>query len=270
MKHYLMNPTWRCQSNCPECWVRQAFWWDPAIMGAVEAPFWAWRDAIAADTPDIMDVAGGEPLLVPWVIDLIHLFPQVKWGLSTNGLLTRRIDELAEAKLRNIVSINVSFHPNITRWLHTYKALYLRTLRVLLNAGYSVHTSVVDYGDNVQVAREMVEHECKEIGLPFYISPYEDMNLDWNDPQGMLCQGGINHLVMDPAGDMWPCLSTLRSPYRHQRKMGNWLEKSPVISRCNEQPCHVYCIDYHILAKQHPAGDMWNVQARPMPEDGRP
>ena len=79
---------------------------------------------------------------------------------------------------------------------------------------------------------------------------------------GLICKGGIDHLVIAPDGTAWPCLSALRSPDWREMILGNWLDGKIDLSR-KPQPCYLNCTDYYVLKEQHSNGDMWGVDAKP-------
>jgi len=255
-KHYLINPTWQCTSKCPECWLNSTIRARGALKESQERPLKDWVQAIERDKPDVIDIAGGEPMLISWVGDLINAVPDVRFGLSTNGMLAGEIErQLCSSRLPNLISVNVSLHPRAgyTNWR--------RSIISLLDTGYHVISNVVVWGDNVRLVEEQAVW-AKEQGVDVVYSPFEDMrDLLETTNTPLYCDAGHNHLVVAPDGRAWPCLTTLRSPWWRETVLGNWLDDSVDLGKVR-QPCYLYCLDYYVLAKKHPAGDMWGVNVR--------
>lgn len=259
MKHWLINPTWRCQNNCSYCWMKQTVAKRPELYTATERPVEDWYNALYRERPEVVDIAGGEPLLLDWIPELIWACDTIKFGLSTNGLHKAGIDKLCSERLGNLVSINISYHPEtkasnyIDRWMDAVTRLHM--------TGYHVHCNVVKANDNVEMAQEAIERLTR-LGVPFELSPYEIMStLGTKLSQGLLCEGGVDHLVVAPDGTAWPCLTTLRSPFWKETIIGNWLDNTVDVSR-KEQPCHLNCVDYYVLPAEHSSGDMWGCKVR--------
>ena len=237
-----------------------------------------WVEVFRKDPPATLDIAGGEPLSVPWIVDFIRRIGEqaetsgTKVGLSTNGLFSGSVQRLSERKLANVISINMSFHPNIMPWLGDYLDRYKRNIGMLKNAGYHVFSSIVDYEDNVRVASEcgMLEW-LKRARIQVAVSPYEDMDdvAEKTEGRELDCDGGIAHKVFTPSGFVFPCLTTLRSPDRWEFVRGNVFDPryDPHKER-GTRGCRLFCYDYYVLQKKHPGGDMWGVNARPSTVSG--
>jgi len=262
MKHYLINPLWRCQNQCSYCWVQQTVRQRPELYDVPERPMADWVAAIQRDAPDIVDIAGGEPLLLDWTIDLITACPDTAFGLSTNGLAFAQIERLCAIKPQNLLAINISYHPEGKERNAGYDRQWKRTITLMRSLGAKPHTNIVNAPGNVKKAGEVLIWLEKQ-GCKWEISPYERMDVLGDKlPQGLCCQGGVNHLTIAPDGMAWPCLTALRSPYWKELALGNWLDGTIDLSR-KPQPCHLNCVDYYVLPQEHEAGDMWNTQARP-------
>ena len=262
MKHYLIQPTWTCQNACSYCWVRTTVLTRPAMARPTERPLEDWVAAIERDKPDLVDIAGGEPLLLPWLPDLVDACPETRFGLSTNGLAEQGIERLCERRRPNLIAVNVSYHPEAEDRWRGYRARWQRSVGLLKAAGYALGPNIVDHAANVERARPVLRW-LEGLGIRYAVSPYEESaNLGHLEQQGLCCQGGVNHLNIAPDGSAWPCLTAMRSPLWEQYRLGNWLDGDLDLSR-KAQPCHLWCHDYYVLAKSHPNGDMWGVQARP-------
>lgn len=263
MLHILANVTWRCNNNCPECWVRRSVGLNRDMMMSEELAYDEWVEILNRLNPDIVDIAGGEPSLYSGTEKIIMSLGDIRFGLSTNGLYKPFIDSLVRRQplLKNIVSINMSFHPNTREWFDgDYDLYYAETVANLREAGYNVSSSVVDYGDNVNNSRKMI-NLMRAIGIHVSISPYEDMSVVENGEKTLCCDAGKNHLVISPDGMVWPCLTRLRSKYANKYIIGNVYGVPHSVS-AGISNCNLYCYDYYVLRTQHEAGDMWGVNAR--------
>ena len=231
------------------------------LFDAPHRPLQDWVAAIHRDKPALVDIAGGEPLLWGWVPELIAACPKTSFGLSTNGLCTEEIGHLCGSYLPNLVSTNVSYHPEQKGKDRTWK----RSVMLLKHTGFTIHTNIVDYYSNLELS-EGIRKWLLDREIRCVVSPYERMDvLGEQLEQGLCCQGGINHLTIAPDGSAWPCLTTLRSPFWKQACLGNWLDDTVDVGR-KKQPCHLNCVDYYVLTEQHSSGDMWGIEARPYEE----
>lgn len=268
MRHYLINPTWICPFKCSYCWVEATVRMRP-MFHAEARPWQDWAMAINRDGIELIDIAGGEPFVYDGLYELMEHCPRTMFGLSTNGWRHEEIGRFAaRPRLINLISINCSLHPesrNRTGYLDRYAA----SINSLRSAGYPVMASIVCSGDN-EAETERERAQLAEAGVHVSLSPFEDMQdvVELQDTP-LLCQGGVDHLVLAPDGMAWPCLTTLRSPRWAETCLGNWIDGT-LAPRRRIQPCHEFCYDFYVLPKLHEAGDMWGVKARRAdnPEEG--
>lgn len=271
-KHYLLNVTWRCPSNCPECWVRNTIMLDRRSMSESEHTAEEWIEVLRRDKPDTLDIAGGEPFAYKEIIELIEGLSDIKIGLSTNTIYQDEILRLCDRRLDNVISINMSFHPNIMEWNEGYFDRYRGTYVSLKAAGYPVFCSIVDWEDNVEKAAEYgMSKWASRNAVNLVIAPFEDMDLV-EDPSnlplvegGLSCDGGKTHKVFTPGGNVFPCLTTLRSHTRWERCLGNVFDEGYDPKKLEKiEGCSLYCYDYYVLKNSHPGGEMWGVNPRPI------
>jgi len=257
--HLCINLTWLCQNECDVCWLNDTIRarGDQKMMRT--RPMADWTAALHRDKPKIVDIAGGEPLLVPWLPDLLDQNPFTKFGLSTNALSLQGVSRLCQRRRYNVISINASIHPDCTR--PEYERFFLAQVGKMVNRGYPVHCNLVDYGDDVQRAASL-RQQLEEHGVPVVISPYERTDdLGEMSDVPYVCKAGHNHLVIAPDGTAWPCLTALRSPRWEEYILGNWLDGTVDLSKLR-QPCHLKCTDYLVLKDRHSASDPWGVEVR--------
>ena len=258
--HLCVNLTWLCQNECDVCWLNDTIRarGDQKMMRT--RPLADWTAALHRDKPRVVDIAGGEPLLVPWLTDLLDQNPFTKFAISTNALSLQGVNRLCEVRRRNVVSINASIHPDCTR--PDYPRFFLAQVMRLVTKGYPVHCNLVDYGDDVERGAE-IRKGLEKLGVTVVISPYERTD-DLGEPNDipLVCKAGQNHLVIAPDGTAWPCLTALRSPDWERYILGNWLDGEIDLNKV-PRPCLLKCTDYLVLKTQHQAGDIWGVEPKP-------
>lgn len=261
MKHYALHLLWACQNACSYCWVEQSVRTRPEQYKRRTRPMEDWAAAIKRDRVDVAELLGGEPLLIPWLSDLIAECPETKFAISTNGLKADAAVNLAQRMLPNIISINVSLHPESEEHAPDYLDKWSRSV-LALREMYNVCVNVVDAPLN----REKCAHVAAWLAdrrIPCIVSPYEQVrDLGTKTNLGLCCRGGIDHLLVAPDGEAWPCFTALRSPYYAEYSLGNWLDDTIDVSR-KAEPCYLQCVDYYVLPHEHIAGDMWGVKAKP-------
>jgi len=266
MKHYMINTTWKCQLSCSYCWVRRHINHIPALTNVAERPLEDWVKAIRRDPPDILDIGGGEPLSVPWTLDMIREFPGIRWGLSTNGLNTDKIEELARYRIPQIVNINLSYHPEAAKIYSWYDEQWRRQVMLLRNTGYWLSPNLEDNRDNVERSQWAINW-LQTIGMHMVVSPLCGGRPELAHPQpiAMTCKSGVNFLTVDPSGQAWPCLSSLNSYAWKETCIGNWLDGTIDLSN-KPDPCHLFCVEYFVQYGAHESGDFWGIEAHPIEE----
>lgn len=265
MKHYLINTTWKCQLNCSYCWVRRHVNKTPELTEAITRPYEDWANAIKRDPPDVMDIGGGEPLSIDWTLDLIRQFPNIGWGISTNGLNIDKIEELAACRIPQVININLSFHPEAAKYAW-YSDQWKREIIMLAEAGYPVHPNLMDTPYGLKAGAWAINW-LKSIGMHMIISPMCGGLEESRYPSetSLICDAGQNVIVVDPAGNAWPCLSALNSYAWKETCLGNWLDGEIDLNKV-PKPCHLYCAEYEIQYLKHEAGDFYNTHVRPAEE----
>jgi organic radical activating enzyme len=268
MRHYLINTTWKCQLACSYCWVRRHVNKQPGLDAMAERPYEDWLAALRRDPPDVCDIGGGEPLALPWTLELVRALPGIEFGINTNGLNVDRIDELAACRLANVVNVNLSYHPEAARHYGWYNSVWKRNVLALQEAGYQLSPNLMRTTPRNQETAQWAIEWLKAHGLHMVVSPCcggreESKHLqDW---PGLTCEAGVNHITVGPDGTAWPCLSALWSAWWAETSLGNWLDGPLDLSR-KRQPCRLYCAEYRMQYQEHESGDFWHTNVRPMAE----
>ena len=262
--HILANITWRCQLRCSYCWVRKHINKVPELTCAETRPLEDWIAATERDMPDILDLGGGEPLSVPWVLDYIRAFPNLQWGLSTNGLNEDKVDELVQQPLPQIISINLSYHPEAARIYDWYDRTWKREVRELLEADYNVIPNLENTGHNLEWGKWAIDW-LAGIGKHMVISPLCGGSPELAQPQplALTCKAGTNFITIAPDGRAWPCLTSLNSYAWNETSIGNWLDGTIDLSNV-PNPCHLWCVEWFSQYLNHEAGDFWGLKVHPI------
>jgi len=190
--HVAIFPTWSCQLNCTYCSIRNSKV-DRTVQGV---PWQTWAEALpkAVGKGSIVDIAGGEPLLYPGIVDLLHALGAagLRWALTTNLKAHDVVKRICVEKPQGGVCINYSDHsgnpearPNKLR---------------LRQAGYLVNVHRVDHP-----AAGKHEPDAKLI-------TYQD----WKGGRAVdgvkrQCTAGMQHWVAGPNGDLWRCVVALET-----------------------------------------------------------
>ena len=184
----VINPSWECQLSCDYCWLPHT-----KINRDAEERSWGhWATAIKKHVPrgSTIDVAGGEPLLYP---DLTKMLDEIgrngiNWAITTNAVDSAIVDELTDRKIPGCIVINVSdhstskpIHRTVTRNIAKLKTVYPVTIHKCdhPSAGKRKNTKPISYQEWEEgTALDGVKRECT---------------------------AGVNHWVIDPAGDVFRC-----------------------------------------------------------------
>ena len=192
MQHVVIFPTWNCQLSCVYCSIRNS-----KVNRAVAAvPWQEWARVLPRHLGpgSLVDIAGGEPLLYPGIVDLVAALGQrqLQWALTTNAKATAVIERLIATRPRGCAAINVSDHAgnpeapaNVAR---------------LRRAGYWVNLHRVDHpaaGQRLTGANIITYQGWQEGSAVDGIRRH--------------CTAGLQHWVAGPNGDMWRCVVALET-----------------------------------------------------------
>lgn len=187
MSHVCIFPTWKCQLSCEYCSIRNS-----KIDRMVEQVHWSeWAVKLPKVLPhgSIIDIAGGEPLLYPGIVDLLYELgiSGLRWALTSNLKEGSVVDSLCATRPAGGVCINMSDH--IGNPEATINKLKLR------DAGYAVNVHRVDHPS--------AGHHEEDAQLITY--------QDWPAQRAVdgikrRCNAGIHHWIAGPNGDMWRCI----------------------------------------------------------------
>ena len=216
--------TMKCNNRCPYCLAFQVD--DPMI----KVPFREWREW--ADVWNrfegelLLDITGGEPFLVPGMVDLINgLNDSIKVAVTTNTRcdLTRFVQEVSPEKC---ISVTASLHPSAP----ANTEQFLGKILLLKNRGFRVIVNFVAYPEQLWMIPWFKE-QVEGCGVPFHVDPYGPgpkrpytlsseeeaflrryVGADRSDffnhePVLYCCSGGMNFLSVLPDGSAYTCVT---------------------------------------------------------------
>lgn len=185
MMKIVINPSWKCQLHCPYCWLPHT-----KINRQAQEHKWAdWGAALLKHVPagSIVDVSGGDPLLYDGLTFLLKALGKngIKWAITTNALASKGVDDLIIYHPDGCVVINVSDHSGNAE-AHENIARLKRYFPVVVH-----RTEHPGAGNHEQNAGRITYQKWAE-GEAL-------------DGVKRMCDSGVNHVVIDPGGDVFRC-----------------------------------------------------------------
>lgn len=235
LKSAVWFTTMACNYHCHYCWEVQA-----QDRGEFKAAPWdknadRWVSAWNRLKPGILDVTGGEPFLLPWLVDFYErLDPAIKLGMTTNIShdLTQFVQRVPPERF---VNITCSWHPSDNGTKSQPNNLFLFTGRLMLlkQRGYPVCVNYVAWPEQLWMIGFFKEW-FESRGVRFHVDPYSSIAYypfdlseaeaqyvrkhtgpdrephEWTTQHGrnyqVDCSGGIDHISVQPDGSAWRCI----------------------------------------------------------------
>lgn len=236
MKQAIFHITYKCNLRCPYCWTFQDEWgWEHAY------PFISsekWVEAWNKTDVDVIDLAGGEPMLQPRLWYFINNAKQ-KFHLTSNIM---EVDEFIEkVNPLKILGIVCSLHYYTKKGFSAKQLIkFDMNLRKLTNAGFHCRVNFVAWPGQVEDIPAM-HKKYKKMGFDFHVEPFfcgtklekyegvfkiimesfsplDRMHNVTEDEVAYLCTAGIETMIVLPNGDIYPC--TMHA-WKGWYKMGN-------------------------------------------------
>lgn len=192
MQHVVIFPTWGCQLSCAYCSIRHSL----IDRSVPSVPWEKWAEALprCLERGSIVDVAGGEPLLYPGIVDVLAAIGNagIRWALTTNGKARQVIAELCARHPVGGICFNVSDHSG-----NPEAGESIRDLRA---AGWQVNVHRVNH--------PAAGHCLDEAQVITY--------QDWVGGRAVdgirrKCSAGLLHWIADPRGDLWRCIVAVQT-----------------------------------------------------------
>lgn len=258
MKSVMINLSWKCdlaenpKTACPYCWVRMAgLKRDVDTFSAAK-----WLKAIEANISRsvILDFVGGEPTIFKdfhWLIK--ELSSKYGWAMTSNmngpGWL-----EFALNHVKNCVSWTASYHHRSSISIEEFVSRCRQVIK-----GYPLSVNIVRHpSHDADASAEKLTH----LGLKTFVSPFEDIeDLNCAGELPLSCNGGLSHVVIDPNGNIYRCLTQLRRTDRPRWIIGNLFAESVNWPR-KRMLCFLPCDQFYNLDCSHATKDMWGLDVR--------
>lgn len=235
MKTAVWFATMKCDLGCRYCWEVQAEKhgeYKPIPLGT-SAEKWiaAWNRL----RPDLLDVTGGEPFLIPWMFDfLAGLAPTIRVAFTTN--LTADFTQFVQTvSPSRIAHLTLSWHPSENGTAARPNNLYSFTGKALMlkERGFPVSVNFVGWPEQLWLIDDF-KHWFEGKGLSFHVDRYSSISYypfdfseretaqlakhltpqradhPWMISHGksyyVACSGGGEHLCVLPDGAAHRCI----------------------------------------------------------------
>lgn len=192
----------------------------------------SWLKAWNKLKPTVIDITGGEPLILPWMVDFIAQVPVERVAITTNmtGDLAGMIRKVPPEK---VVVITASWHPTQKLSLEDFTGKCL----MMKHRGFPVNVNFVTWPEQVHLL-DYYREWFQRFGLYFHVDPFavadaqaaraivptrsecelvaslastERQVHPWTEKYGrdyqVRCDAGIRHFCVQPNGDVWRCLT---------------------------------------------------------------
>lgn len=256
-----INISWFCdfhanpKTSCEYCWVTMA---QSDRSRQLDHPAEQWLEAIRTHLPEtaLIDFVGGEPTIFPkfhWLLS--ELSKTHRWSVTSN-MGADRWQIYCEQPISNCVSWTASFHHTTKDSVADFAAKCLITSR-----HYPLQVNLVDFPtyDAQECALEFAEWKLKVC-----ISPFEDVrDLNVAGETPLTCNGGMAHVLLDPEGNLYKCLTQERRADRRRWRFGN-IFSGDIRWPKTRSVCFIPCDQYYVLDRKHSTTDMWNLDVRPL------
>jgi len=216
----LVNISWECSlDNCAYCWITGRDGVGKKLRGP-ELSKDQWIRALAKLPPGIVDFCGGEPTHVFGFADIVNSLDKNfhAFGMTTNLSHDSNVETLRGIEdFRRCAAVNCSFHHENN--INSFIRRFYQVQEIYPPASITVvENPYVDYSDEIV--------EMKSLGLPVNVVPYQnpqDSNLPHPKGRIKFCSGGSTHVTVNPDGNVYRCLTSVRSNRMDEFFLGNLL-----------------------------------------------
>ena len=254
-----INISWFCdfhsnkKTSCEYCWVTMA---QSDRSRELDHPAEEWLEAIRKNIPSttLVDFVGGEPTVFPEFHRLVRELSKThRWSVTSN-MGANRWKLYCEQLAENCVSWTASYHPSSRDSIEEFAAKC-----IILGRHYPLQVNVVDYHTYDAPA---AERYLTESGLKVFLSPFEDVrDLNTAGPSPLTCNGGQTHILIDPEGHVYKCLTQERRADRERWRLGNVFEGN-IQWPTKRAICYIPCDQFYNLDRNHATRDMWELDVR--------
>ncbi len=175
LKSAIWWTTMACNFKCKYCWEVQA-----QERGEFKPmpfrPAQDWLDAWNRLRPQLLDITGGEPFLMPELLDVVTgLDPAIRVAITSN--LSHPLIEFARhVSPERVINVTASFHPmeNGTRTHPMNPEIFVGRCLFLQNHGFNVTVNVVAWPEQMYLIPAWAEM-FRSHDLRFHVDPYSSI-----------------------------------------------------------------------------------------------
>lgn len=242
-----------CNMKCPYCWAWHSLEkFHPKTNINPEE----WSAAWSRLSPQVLDITGGEPFLVPGFVDLLTMLPESTRVAITTNVKCDLSEFVQRVPRERILSMTISFHPSqmdYDRFLGKAKLLRARKYPVTVNfvtwpeqlymlqdykdaftrEGFRFHVDY--YGRRNDEDGDFKYTEAERQLIARYIGSDRSNALS-NDVVPVTCSAGMSHLQVYPDGTAFRCVNDM---HKGAPALGNILDPGFVLNR-QMTPCDNY------------------------------
>jgi MoaA/NifB/PqqE/SkfB family radical SAM enzyme len=235
MKTAVWFTTMKCDLGCHYCWEVQAEKhgaYKPIALGNSADK---WVEAWNRLRPDLLDITGGEPFLIPWMFDFIdRADPGIRLAFTTNAPadFTQFVQRFSPSR---IAHMTLSWHPSENGTATRSNNLYSFTGKALMlkERGFPLSINFVAWPEQLWLIEDFrlwfegkglrfhVDRYSSISYFPFEFSPAETNHVakyltpqradhPWTVEHGqdywVHCSGGRDHLNVQPDGTAHRCI----------------------------------------------------------------
>lgn len=229
LKTVIWWTTWSCNYHCVYCWQVQAQ--EQGLYPRTKPPDESqqWLAAWKRLAPQALDITGGEPFLIPGLVDILAgLHHSTKLAITTN--LSHSIEDfLGRVPADHFLQVTCSLHPTQKTF---NEALFFGRALQLRRRGYPVVINFVGWPEQLWLA-ESYRQRCRDWGLRFHFDPYGATyrEVNWSETElaeirrlresdraphpfteqfgreySVLCSAGQENLSVWPDGTAYRCV----------------------------------------------------------------
>lgn len=223
-----------CNFKCKYCWEVQA-----QERGEFKpVPFrraMDWLETWNRLRPQLLDITGGEPFLMPDLLDVLTgLDPTISVAITSN-LSHPLLEFVKHVGPERVINVTASFHPmeNGARTHPMNPEIFVGRCLFLQNHGFNVTVNIVAWPEQMHLIPAWAEM-FRSHGLRFHVDPYSSIAYYpyeyteaerrflepwiWENrraglevlrpdaPATVMCSGGVDHINVQPDGFAWRCI----------------------------------------------------------------
>ncbi len=223
MDRVMVNLSWQCNyGDCPYCWTNMVVR-NTELYKIPDHNCEEWVDVLNRLDPAIFDFVGGEPLIFPDFAGLVNSLDSKHCFAVTSNIYSENFFTfLSTVQPTQCIHFTCSWHPTGKLGLTDFAT----RASMLRNAGFATSINIINH-ESIRNMIPEAEACFKQRQLTVKVNPYEHPpDLLKPNAETLVCNGGVNHYVLNNNGDAYRCLSWFRHPNRKEAWIGNVFDGS--------------------------------------------